>query len=213
MPGRSGVSAIGVGGVRGAWAVCWPWKRRSKKRWREASIADLPFVHVAIPQTGALIEFFAEDWTVAPTAEGALREPGHQFEWVWLLHEYSRVARDPGIVPYTERLFRFGGSFGVEHGGMVVSDDAGDRRRAARHRRAAPGIPVSGEARNTPLGMQAERSTANNTFNGSLPTPSSFAAMWPLPRRRSAPFSPSAISDVPSPSTRRTSRRRPSSPA
>src|SRR3954462_3818219 len=39
-----------------------------------------------VPAPAALTEFSAEDWTVAPTADGALREPGHQFEWVWLLH-------------------------------------------------------------------------------------------------------------------------------
>ena len=92
-----------------------------EKNWlrRATALVDLFRRRFVDPQTGALIEFFAEDWTVAPTADGALREPGHQFEWVWLLHEYSRLARDPGIVPYTERLFRFGGSFGVEHGGTV----------------------------------------------------------------------------------------------
>src|SRR3954447_3443551 len=92
-----------------------------EKNWlrRATALVDLFKRRFVDPQTGALIEFFAEDWTVAPTADGALREPGHQFEWVWLLHEYSRVARDPGIIPYTERLFKFGASFGIERGGTL----------------------------------------------------------------------------------------------
>ena len=60
------------------------------------------------PETGAVIEFFAEDWSPAPSDEGLLREPGHQFEWVWLLHEYFRATRDDSIGRYAERLFSFG---------------------------------------------------------------------------------------------------------
>ena len=92
-----------------------------EKNWlrRATALVDLFKRRFVDSATGALIEFFAEDWSVAPTADGALREPGHQFEWVWLLHEYARAAHDPSIIPYTERLFKFGASFGVEHGGTV----------------------------------------------------------------------------------------------
>ena len=46
----------------------------------------------------------------------ALREPGHQFEWVWLLHEFHRHAKDESVAPYAERLFAFGDKFGIERG-------------------------------------------------------------------------------------------------
>ena len=87
-----------------------------EKNWlrRAAALVDLFKRRFLDPQTGALIEFFSEDWSVAPGDDGRLREPGHQFEWVWLLFEYSRAARDPGIVPYAERLFAFGSTFGIE---------------------------------------------------------------------------------------------------
>ena len=74
------------------------------------------------PATGALIEFFAKDWSPAPGDEGRLREPGHQFEWVWLLHEYFRAARDDSVMPCAERLFAFGEKFGIDPADGLVFD-------------------------------------------------------------------------------------------
>jgi mannose/cellobiose epimerase-like protein (N-acyl-D-glucosamine 2-epimerase family) len=89
-----------------------------EKNWlrRATALVDLFKRRFLDPQTGALVEFFGEDWSVTSGDEGRLREPGHPFEWVWLLFEYSRAARDPGIVPYAERLFAFGSQFGIELG-------------------------------------------------------------------------------------------------
>ncbi len=88
-----------------------------EKNWlrRATALVDLFKQRFLDPQTGALIEYFGEDWSVAPGDEGRLREPGHQFEWVWLLFEYSRMASDPSIVPYAGRLFAFGSRYGIEH--------------------------------------------------------------------------------------------------
>ncbi len=38
---------------------------------------------------GAVLEFFDKDW--APLQIGQRVEPGHIFEWIWLLDQYSRV--------------------------------------------------------------------------------------------------------------------------
>ena len=65
--------------------------------------------------TGALIEFFTAAWQQAPDT-GSLREPGHQFEWVWLLHEYYRLTRDESVIAFADRLFAFGTQFGIERG-------------------------------------------------------------------------------------------------
>ena len=85
----------------------------AEKNWlrRAGTLVDL-FRRFVDPATGALIEFFTADWRPAPDT-GALREPGHQFEWVWLLHEYYRVTRDESVAPYAERLFAFGTQFGI----------------------------------------------------------------------------------------------------
>jgi mannose/cellobiose epimerase-like protein (N-acyl-D-glucosamine 2-epimerase family) len=93
-----------------------------EKNWlrRAGALVDLFKRRFADPETGSLIEFFAEDWSPAPGAEGALREPGHQFEWVWLLHEYVRAAHDDSVAPYAERLFAFGTRHGLDQDGIVL---------------------------------------------------------------------------------------------
>jgi len=92
-----------------------------EKNWlrRATALVDLFKGHFVDPQSGALIEFFGEGWSAAPGDEGRLREPGHQFEWVWLLHEYFRATRDDSVVPYAERLFAFGSRFGIDDDGAV----------------------------------------------------------------------------------------------
>lgn len=44
------------------------------------------------PATGTLAEYYADDWTRAPGPRGRVIEPGHHYEWVWLLHRAERVA-------------------------------------------------------------------------------------------------------------------------
>lgn len=42
--------------------------------------------------TGALGEFFEEDWTPAHGPAGQLVEPGHQFEWTWIIGQHGRLS-------------------------------------------------------------------------------------------------------------------------
>lgn len=44
-----------------------------------------------VDRSGALREYFNENWTPAPGDEGAVIEPGHMFEWTWLLGEYAKA--------------------------------------------------------------------------------------------------------------------------
>ena len=92
-------------------------------RWSTCSSGASP-----IRRPARSIEFFAADWLQAIGAPGRLREPGHQFEWVWLLCEYYRLSRDESVIPYAQRLFDFGDKFGIERGG-------GSYRRRVRWRR------------------------------------------------------------------------------
>ena len=90
----------------------------AEKNWlrRAGAMVDLFKRRFSDPQTGALAEFFADDWSPAPGDSGRLREPGHQFEWVWLLYEYYRLSRDESVILYAQRLSDFGEKFGIERG-------------------------------------------------------------------------------------------------
>ncbi|MFN3608691.1 MAG: AGE family epimerase/isomerase [Hyphomonas sp.] len=57
-------------------------------------------------ENGLLGEFFAPDWSPLPGDPGRIVEPGHQFEWVWLLHNYARHSGEP-LSPAAERLYTY----------------------------------------------------------------------------------------------------------
>lgn len=44
---------------------------------------------------GLLGERFKADWSMPEGPDAEVVEPGHQFEWVWLLHTYARAAQKP----------------------------------------------------------------------------------------------------------------------
>lgn len=64
------------------------------------------------PVTGTLGEFFTSDWQPAGAEAGQWVEPGHHFEWVWLLGEYSRLTGVDTAEP-AMRLYSFATRFGM----------------------------------------------------------------------------------------------------
>jgi len=53
-------------------------------------LAELAMGRFIDPATGALSEFFDADWRRL-SGEAGLIEPGHQFEWAWLLDGWGRA--------------------------------------------------------------------------------------------------------------------------
>lgn len=59
-------------------------------------LLDLFATRFLDPETGILREYLADDLTPLPAPQGTLWEPGHHFEWVWLLDMAERAgARVP----------------------------------------------------------------------------------------------------------------------
>ncbi len=85
-----------------------PWLERS------AAIVDLFQRKFRDAANGTLIEYFADDWTPAPGADGLLREPGHHFEWTWLLLQYQRHGSGPELTSLADALWQFGLAHGVD---------------------------------------------------------------------------------------------------
>jgi mannose-6-phosphate isomerase len=80
---------------------------------RARSIVDL-FLHAFFePATGTLIEFLTEDLRALPDERGRWREPGHHFEWVWLLLDYHHKAGDERVINPALRLFETGHLYGL----------------------------------------------------------------------------------------------------
>ncbi len=91
-----------------------------------------------IDDSGALAEFFADDWGAWPGAEGRVREPGHQFEWVWLLDQYRKAGGELPVDALAQGLFDFAWRYGLDRRpGMVWAamdgvDDEGGQHTATK---------------------------------------------------------------------------------
>jgi mannose-6-phosphate isomerase len=69
-------------------------------------------------RSGALREQFDEHWCPAPGTAGRIVEPGHQFEWAWLLLRWGR-GRGGEADEAAERLVQIGDTHGIRDGVAV----------------------------------------------------------------------------------------------
>ncbi|SPU44082.1 AGE family epimerase/isomerase [Brevundimonas diminuta] len=78
--------------------------------WGEWSdrVVDLALQHLIDAEGGFLREFYDERWQPAAGEDGRLVEPGHQFEWAWLLARYARRRNHAGALAAARRLYAFG---------------------------------------------------------------------------------------------------------
>ncbi len=86
-----------------------------------------------IDVNGALHEFFAEDWSFEPTTEGRIVEPGHQFEWAWLLERWARLRNREDARRAAKRLYEIGQTYGVDRQRGVAFDQLLDDFSIHKH--------------------------------------------------------------------------------
>ena len=89
------------------------------------AIVELALERLIDPATGAIGEYYDGDWAFASDG-GAVREPGHQFEWAYLLHRAERMLGGDHSVA-RDRLHRFGTKYGVRDGRAIFSVAADGR--------------------------------------------------------------------------------------
>lgn len=77
-------------------------------------IAELALARFIDPVTGALREFFDASWHPAPGEAGRIVEPGHQFEWAWLLLRWGRSRGRADGTRAGLRLLEIGETHGVD---------------------------------------------------------------------------------------------------
>ncbi|MEM6902377.1 MAG: AGE family epimerase/isomerase [Pseudomonadota bacterium] len=91
-------------------------------------IFDLFERHFRDPLNGSLAEYFDDQWTPLAGHQGSLREPGHHFEWVWLLHQYAkhRPSKRDTAHRHARDLFVFATQYGLTHlpdGSLIARDE------------------------------------------------------------------------------------------
>jgi len=67
-----------------------------------------------IDERGALHEFFAPGWARAAGIDGRIIEPGHQFEWAWLLERWARLRNRDDAHLAALRMFKIGAAWGLD---------------------------------------------------------------------------------------------------
>ncbi|HEX2590791.1 MAG TPA: AGE family epimerase/isomerase [Rhizomicrobium sp.] len=93
-------------------------------RWAKLAgqILDLALKTFIDPEVGCLREFFAEDGRPMPGVAGTLVEPGHQFEWAWLLCRWNAIRPSSDVLAAARRLYEIGEQHGVDAQRNVAVD-------------------------------------------------------------------------------------------
>lgn len=96
-----------------AWEACTPDDQIAT--WRDLSdeLAHLALDRLIDPDTGALSEYFDHDWQRMPDALGDVVEPGHQFEWAWLLIRWGTARQRPEALQAARRLIDLAEQHGI----------------------------------------------------------------------------------------------------
>jgi mannose/cellobiose epimerase-like protein (N-acyl-D-glucosamine 2-epimerase family) len=83
------------------------------------SLVELAVSHFIRRDSGALGELYTAAWQPAPGIAGRIIEPGHQFEWAWLLLRCESLHPSP-LRDTALRLLTIGEQYGV-HRGVAVN--------------------------------------------------------------------------------------------
>lgn len=90
------------------------WLKRAK------TYMDLGARYFIDPNTGAICEFIGHDLTQSNAGMGGRREPGHQFEWAWLLNRYAELSGDDAPRALADRMREFVETHGIRPNGPMA---------------------------------------------------------------------------------------------
>jgi mannose-6-phosphate isomerase len=104
---------------------------------RARELYNMMTVRFFRPETGILTEYFDGSWNPSDGILGRICEPGHHFEWSWLLRRYAAFAgvEDP---PVARALKDFGDRHGFDSEGFVIDELLDDGRVLNASRRCWP---------------------------------------------------------------------------
>ncbi|MCB5161932.1 AGE family epimerase/isomerase [Marinomonas algarum] len=89
------------------------------------SLLDLTLEHFYHKDSKTLREFFTPDWLPDPTT-GHQVEPGHHFEWVWLLYQANSILQNADYIDLAQQLWRTASRYGLASNGGVYNQIDGN---------------------------------------------------------------------------------------
>jgi mannose/cellobiose epimerase-like protein (N-acyl-D-glucosamine 2-epimerase family) len=72
-------------------------------------------------QTGTLCEYLTEDLEPLACGKGRISEPGHEYEWVWLLRGFERIS-GRRVDPYCSALYEHAERYGWDEHGFIIDE-------------------------------------------------------------------------------------------
>jgi len=104
---------------------------------RSGQLFDLFLAKFFQDRQGVILEYF--DSALSPLAgAGAAVEPGHHFEWCWLLRRYETASGDGRVGSIVDRLYEHAGRSGFDPDGLLVDEVRPDGVVAKASRRLWP---------------------------------------------------------------------------
>jgi mannose/cellobiose epimerase-like protein (N-acyl-D-glucosamine 2-epimerase family) len=73
------------------------------------------------PATGTLCEYLTDELAPQPGPKGDIVEPGHHYEWVWLLRQLQRLTGE-SVDGYTAALYKHADTHGWDGEGLIVDE-------------------------------------------------------------------------------------------
>lgn len=89
------------------------------------SLLELAEAHFYDEKTRSLLEFFELDWQ-ADKSDGQITEPGHHFEWVWLLHQAYKIHPKDSYLNVATNLWEKACQYGFDPKGGIYNQIAAD---------------------------------------------------------------------------------------
>ncbi|MBD5769799.1 AGE family epimerase/isomerase [Marinomonas colpomeniae] len=93
------------------------------------SLLSLAVEHFYDKKTKTLREFFSENWKYHSTT-GHQVEPGHHFEWVWLLYQANKISPDQTHIDLAQSLWSTATRHGIESDGGIYNQIDGNSYQA-----------------------------------------------------------------------------------
>ncbi len=115
----------------------WECSREARYLIRAGELFDLFAARFFRAESGILGEYFTAALQPAEGVAGRIVEPGHHYEWIWLLRRFGQITGRP-VQPYVDALYDFADRYGFDGAGLIVDELLVDGSHHAPSRRIWP---------------------------------------------------------------------------
>jgi mannose-6-phosphate isomerase len=116
------------------------WEATADDRYRDRAdeLLNLFEAHFFQPASGVVLEYFDDALHPAAGGLGNIVEPGHLYEWCWLLRAHQRATRRMGTTAIIDALYEYAERHGQDDEGLIVDELSLDGSVATPSRRLWP---------------------------------------------------------------------------